>query len=84
MAQVRSEVSDAVREQRKRKEADVGQVWSRRRVAGGALLIAGTRIPVTAIQEFHDAGYSTDAIQQEYPELTPADIEAAISVRKAG
>lgn len=85
MVQVRAEVGDAIRDQRARKQEEVGQLSSRRGVAGGALVIAGTRIPVTAIQEFHAAGYSTQEIRREYPELTEADVEAAIAaVRKAG
>lgn len=44
----------------------------------GALCVAGTRIPVTAVQNYHDAGYSHDAIIKDYPDLTHAQIDAAI------
>jgi uncharacterized protein (DUF433 family) len=54
-----------------------GRVVSRRGVLGGKPIFAGTRIPVATVQRFLRAGYGTDAIIEEYPSLTPADIEAA-------
>jgi uncharacterized protein (DUF433 family) len=54
-----------------------GQVVSRRGVLGGKPIFAGTRIPVATVQRYLQAGYGTDAIIEEYPSLTPADIEAA-------
>jgi uncharacterized protein (DUF433 family) len=41
--------------------------------------VAGTRIPVGAIQRLHEDGYSIDAIIDEYPDLTQEDVKAAIN-----
>jgi uncharacterized protein (DUF433 family) len=48
-------------------------------VSHNAWVVAGTRIPVAAIRRFKDAGYSVDQIIQEYPDLTPQDVEAALA-----
>ena len=42
----------------------------------------GTRIPVSAVKRYLDAGYSPDAIIREFPDLTPTDIETARSSDK--
>ncbi len=54
-----------------------GKVVRRRGVLGGKPIFAGTRIPVATVQRYLQAGYATGAIIDEYPALTPADIEAA-------
>jgi uncharacterized protein (DUF433 family) len=41
-------------------------------------VVAGTRVPTEAIWNFHEAGYDTDAIIREYPQITAADVRAAI------
>jgi uncharacterized protein (DUF433 family)/DNA-binding transcriptional MerR regulator len=56
---------------------EAGKVVSHRGVLGGKPIFAGTRIPVATVQRYLQAGYGTDAIIEEYPSLTPADIEAA-------
>jgi len=43
-----------------------------------AHVVAGTRIPTTAIWNFHSAGYDSAAIIREYPSLTADDVRAAI------
>lgn len=62
---------------RRRADEAVGRIQQRRNVVRNAPVIAGTRIPVSAIQRFAKAGYSTEDIQKEYPSLTRKDIEAA-------
>lgn len=47
-------------------------------VAHNELVFSGTRIPVAMVIEFHQAGYSLDNIIREFPDLTAADVEAAI------
>jgi uncharacterized protein (DUF433 family)/DNA-binding transcriptional MerR regulator len=54
-----------------------GKVTKRRGVLGGKPIFAGTRIPVGTVQRYLQAGYGTEAIIEEYPSLTPADIDAA-------
>lgn len=60
-----------------RTEEEVGRVARKRGVVQNQAVIAGTRIPVTAIQEYLDAGYEVDKILEEYPRLTQEDVEAA-------
>jgi len=45
-----------------------------------APVLAGTRIPTSAIREFAAAGYNTAAILREYPTLTAKDVAAALSI----
>ena len=55
----------------------VGRVVRRRGVLGGKPIFAGTRIPIAVVQRYLQAGYGAEAIIEEYPSLTPADIDAA-------
>ena len=64
---------------RTRDQEKVGRVVRRRNVMSNTPVIAGTRIPTAVIWDFHEAGYDTQAILREYPQLTFADVEAAIS-----
>lgn len=57
---------------------DVGQVVRHRYVLGNAWRLAGTRIPTSAIWNFHEAGADATAIRRAYPDLTDADVAAAI------
>ncbi len=54
-----------------------GKVVKRRGVHGSQPVFAGTRILVSTVQRYLQAGYDPKAIIEEYPSLTPADIEAA-------
>lgn len=62
-----------------RPDADRGQVVRSRFISHNAYVIKGTRIPVDAIKRFAAAGYTTDQIMREYPDLNDKDIEAAIA-----
>lgn len=61
---------------------DAGRVVRRRGVHGSKPIFAGTRIPVAAVQNYLQAGYEPEAIIEEYPSLTQADIEAAKRLAK--
>ena len=50
-------------------------------IMGGKYLIAGTRIPVSAIKSFALVGCRMSEIQRLYPTLSIKQIEAAISFR---
>jgi DNA-binding transcriptional MerR regulator len=63
---------------RERLPEDVGKIARRRYVQQNAWVVAGTRIPTSAIWKFHAAGYDTDAIIEAYPRLTPEDVAAAL------
>jgi uncharacterized protein (DUF433 family) len=69
---------------RQREPSQIGKLEKHRDVAHNALVIAGTRIPVSTVLAFVEDGYSVADIIREYPTLTEADIEAAIQHRKAG
>jgi len=69
------QAADGLRERRKEQ---IGSVVRNRYVVHNAWVLAGTRIPTQAVWNFHEAGYSADAIIKEYPRLMPEDIKAAI------
>jgi uncharacterized protein (DUF433 family) len=61
-----------------RRPVDIGKIVRNRYVLGNAWHLAGTRIPTQAIWHFHEDGADIGAIRRAYPDLTDADIEAAI------
>jgi uncharacterized protein (DUF433 family) len=63
---------------RKRPENTVGHIAKNRGIARNAPVIAGTRIPVGSIKRLTEDGYSTAQIIEEYPDLTPEDVDAAL------
>jgi uncharacterized protein (DUF433 family) len=67
----------------KRKSKDAGRVVRRRGVQGSKPIFAGTRIPVATVQRYLSAGYEPEAIIEEYPSLTRADIEKARRLAEA-
>ena len=68
----------------KRRAGTVGQIARTRSVARNAWVVAGTRIPVGAIKRLHEDGLSNSQIIDEYPDITEADIEAAIQHSERG
>jgi DNA-binding transcriptional MerR regulator len=75
-------VSDTKRdvEQLQRRSADqVGRVERSKYVNHNAWVVAGTRIPTTAVRRFKEAGYTVEQIIKEYPDLTVRDVEAALA-----
>jgi len=80
---VQGDMEKAVRALWKRNGASVGRIRRRRGVASSQPVIAGTRIPVRAIKAFHAAGYTVRQICEQYPDLTEADVKAALGYDKA-
>jgi uncharacterized protein (DUF433 family) len=78
LAEIAQETEAAAARLRERLPTDFGQVTRHRYVNHNAWVIAGTRIPTSAIWEFHEAGADTEAIIREYPDLRPVDVQAAI------
>jgi uncharacterized protein (DUF433 family) len=78
-----SNMEMAVRELWKRDTSTVGKIDRKRGVAGNKPVIAGTRIPVSAIKAFEEAGYSVEQIREQYPVLTEDDVRAALEHGKA-
>jgi uncharacterized protein (DUF433 family) len=56
----------------------IGKIQRNRNVSHNAAVISGTRIPVRAIKNFHEDGYTIEQIISEYPSLSEADVKAAI------
>lgn len=80
---IANEMRDAAAQLRERQTEQLGQLSRNRYVVHNAWVIAGTRIPTSAVWNFHQAGYSNDAIIREYPRLTPADIVAAVDFERS-
>lgn len=62
-----------------RDTSNVGRIDQQRRIMHNRPVIAGTRIPVSAIRSFHEAGYSIQEIVAEYPSITEKDVRAALA-----
>jgi uncharacterized protein (DUF433 family) len=72
---VRSDIREII----KRDKTKVGHIERVRSLNKSQPVIAGTRITVKAIKNFHTAGYSIAQIIAEFPDLTHQDIKAALS-----
>ena len=60
-----------------RREGDaVGRIERRKHVHASEPVFAGTRIPVRAVADFIESGYSDPAILDQFPDLEIGDIEA--------
>ena len=68
-----------VKQLNKRDESEIGEITKSRFVAHNKPVISGTRITIAAIKRFADAGYKTDQIVKEYPDLTAEDVAAALA-----
>ncbi len=62
-----------------RRDDQIGAITRSRFVNHNAAVLAGTRIPVKAIREFSEAGYTAKQIIDEYPDLTERDVAAALA-----
>ncbi|HZL60080.1 MAG TPA: DUF433 domain-containing protein [Stellaceae bacterium] len=82
---IMEDVAEAANKLRQRTPAQIGRIEKHRFIIHNAWAVAGTRIPVRAIQRFHEAGYSPANIIREYPTLTEQDVKAALQheVKKA-
>lgn len=63
----------------KRDPSQIGVITRSRNVGHNMPVLAGTRIPVSAIKSFGDAGYQPAQIVAEYPDLTEKDVKAALA-----
>lgn len=62
-----------------RRDEAIGKIVRNKFVAQNQHVFAGTRIPIQAVREFAEAGYSVEKIIAEYPDLKPADVAAALA-----
>jgi uncharacterized protein (DUF433 family) len=72
---IASEVADKARQLRERNKELLGTTEKHKFIAHNAVVVAGTRIPISAIKSYIDAGYSDPAIIAEYPTLTKIDMQ---------
>jgi uncharacterized protein (DUF433 family) len=83
LGEVISNMRQAVDQLRQRRPDQIGQISRSRFVNHNAAVIAGTRVPISAIRDFVDAGYTTEQIIAEYPDLTDRDVAAALRYQEA-
>lgn len=74
-----SDTRKAIADLNHRSESETGKVVHGKFTLQNEPVFQGTRIPVSAVKRYLDAGYSPDAIMCEFPDLTLADISAAQS-----
>jgi uncharacterized protein (DUF433 family) len=79
LAEIAAETELEARALTNRNPEDVGVVTRHRHVMANAWILAGTRIPTSAIWNFYEGGASNKRILQAYPDLTLKDIESAIA-----
>lgn len=79
---VMADVSKASVDLRGRGPEHIGKIVQNRFIARNTPVVSGTRISTRAIKNFHESGYSVDAIINEYPDLTPADVAAALAYKE--
>lgn len=72
------ETRDNVAKLRQRPPDSIGKLRKHRSIGRNAWSVAGTRIAVDSIRRLHEDGYSANRIIEEYPDLTPEDIDAAL------
>lgn len=63
----------------KRSPDQIGKVVKIRNINRNAWIISGTRIPMASIKRLREDGYSIEQIIAEYPDLTEADVLAALA-----
>lgn len=79
---VSSSLSEDLKKLSDRGPEQIGRLSKRRGVLQSSRVVAGTRISIGAIQRFSEAGYTVADILEEYPQLTEADIVAALQHRE--
>lgn len=61
----------------RRDSGRVGKIEKRRHIHSSEPVFAGTRIPISAVLGFMDAGYSDQQVLDQYPDLELDDLRAA-------
>lgn len=77
LADVLEDLEADIRRLNARDPGTHGKISRSRHVMRNTPVIAGTRIPVSTVLSWIDAGYSDVSIIEQYPDLVPADIKAA-------
>lgn len=79
---IATQVAERAERLRNRHKSLLGSTERHRFIAHNAEVLAGTRIPVKAVESFIDAGYSDKEILAEYPTLTKIDVQFVRSNHK--
>lgn len=74
-----AELEEGVQRLGERQPDEIGKVIRKRGIMSGVPIVAGTRIPTDTIAWFHDHGYSLAEILENFPRLTPQDVDAAVA-----
>lgn len=74
---VTADAREDIQKLNERQEGAVGQVIKRRHLHASEPVFSGTRIPVSAIVDYIEAGYTNTQIIEQFPALRDGDIEAA-------
>jgi uncharacterized protein (DUF433 family) len=74
---IAQEMMEEANKLRERDATLVGSIERHKFVMGNAPVFGGTRIPVSAVISYLDAGYSDEEIIEEYPDLALSDIAVA-------
>lgn len=83
LEEVKNETVEKLHALNRRGDADIGKIRRRRNVVGGAMAVAGTRIPTSLIYEYVEAGFSTEKIISEFPSLKEEDVKAAVGYERS-
>ncbi len=79
LVRVIEDTRQEVSQMQKRSPSEIGKITKAQGIQRKSWVLAGTRIPVASVQRLAEDGFSTEQILQEYPDLTEADIKAAIA-----
>ncbi|HRW60319.1 MAG TPA: DUF433 domain-containing protein [Defluviicoccus sp.] len=74
---VTSDARNDIQKMNRRNGGQVGHIVKKKHLHSSEPVFAGTRIPVSAIIGYLDAGYSSGDILDSFPSLEEADIQAA-------
>lgn len=66
----------------RRTKRQIGKIEQSRLVMRAAPVVAGTRVPTSAIYDLYKNGFSIEQIIAEYPRLTNRDVQAAIKFQE--
>jgi uncharacterized protein (DUF433 family) len=79
LEEIARQMEEATNRLQDRSPEEHGKIVRNRFVMHNMPVIAGTRIPTSAIYDLHTAGRTTAEIIEDYPRLTEADIREAIA-----
>ncbi|MGH7907567.1 MAG: DUF433 domain-containing protein [Candidatus Binataceae bacterium] len=66
----------------KRTKEQIGKVSQSRHILRNASVVAGTRIPTSAIYDLHKEGFSFSQIIADYPRLSEKDVRAVVEFER--